>query len=64
MLLTGSSGSRKNALVNLTKEQELIILLTNEPKYQFLVKKPENAGIKYWNNPKAFIEHSAYMDDV
>ena len=28
MLLTGGSGLGKNALVNLTKEQELIILLT------------------------------------
>ena len=36
----------------------------NEPKYQFLVKKREDAGIKHLHNPKAFIEHSAYMDDA
>ena len=36
----------------------------NEPKYQFLIKKWENAGINLLNDPKAFTEHSAYMDDV
>ena len=36
----------------------------NKPKYQFLIKKREDAGIKHLNDPKAFIEYSAYMDDV
>ena len=36
----------------------------NEPKYQVLIKKHENAGIKYLNNPNAFIECSNAMDDV
>ena len=36
----------------------------NEPKYQFLIKKRENAGIKYINDPSAFIEYSNTMDDV
>ena len=36
----------------------------NEPKYQFLIKKCENAGIKHYNNPNAFIECSHTMDDV
>ena len=36
----------------------------NKPKYQFLIKNPENAGIKYVNNPNAFIECSNTMDDV
>ena len=35
-----------------------------EPKYQFLIKKRENAGIKYLNDPHAFIEYSNTMDDV
>ena len=30
----------------------------------FLIKKREDAGIQYLNNPKAFIEYSQYMDDV
>ena len=35
----------------------------NEPKYQFLIKKREDVGIKHLNDPKAFIEYSQYMDD-
>ena len=36
----------------------------NEPKYQFLIKKRENLGIKHLNDPKAFIEYSTHMNDV
>ena len=36
----------------------------NEPKYQFLIKKREDVGIKYLNDPKAFIEYSQCIDDV
>ena len=36
----------------------------NELKYQFLIKKHEDLGIKYLNDSKAFIEYSQYMDDV
>ena len=35
----------------------------NEPKYQFLIKKREDVGIKHLNDPKAFLEYSQYMDD-
>ena len=35
-----------------------------ESKYQFLIKKRENAGIKNLNDPNAFIEYSNTMDDV
>ena len=36
----------------------------SKPKYQFLIKKREDAGIKHVNNPNAFIECSNTMDDV
>ena len=36
----------------------------SEPKYQLLIEKRENAGIKNYNDPKAFIEYSNTMDDV
>ena len=36
----------------------------SEPKYQFLIKKRENAGIRHWNDAKTFIECSNTMDDV
>ena len=35
-----------------------------EPKYQFLIKKREDAGIKKLNDPSAFIGYSNTMDDV
>ena len=35
-----------------------------EPKYEFLIKKCENVGIKHFSDPNAFIECSNTMDDV
>ena len=35
-----------------------------EPKYEFLIKKCENVGIKHFSDPNAFIEYSNTMDDV
>ena len=74
MLKIGGSGSGKtNTLFNLIKEEDsgnlidkfyLYAKVLNEPKYHFIIKKREGAGIKRLNDPKAFIEYSAYMDDV
>ena len=36
----------------------------SEPKYKILIKKYENAGIKYLNDLNAFIECFNTMDDV
>ena len=36
----------------------------SEPKYGYLIKNHENAGIKHVNDPKTFIECSNTMDDV
>ena len=36
----------------------------SEPKYQFLIGKPENAGIKHLNGSKPFIECSNTVDNV
>ena len=72
IIITGGSGSGlTNALLNLIKEQDYhdvidkIYLYTRdlrEPKYQFLIKKREDAGIKNINNP--FIVCSNTIDDV
>ena len=35
-----------------------------EPKYQFLIKKHKDAGVKYSNDLKAFIELKQCMDDA
>ena len=35
-----------------------------EAKYQFFIKKRESTGLKYFNDPKAFIKYSNDMQDV
>ena len=71
ILIIGGSGSGKtNALLNLIKEQSDIdnIYLyakdLSELKYEFLIKKHEDAGTKHLNNSNAFIECSNIMDHV
>ena len=36
----------------------------SEPKYEYLIRKREDAGIKHMNDSKAFIECSNTMNDV
>ena len=36
----------------------------SEPKYEYLIKKREDAGIKNLDNPNTFIVFSNAMDDV
>ena len=62
---------RKNKyLLNLINQQEDIDKIylyakdLSEPKYEYLIKNCENAGIKHLNDSKAFIECSNTMDDV
>ena len=38
-----------------------LYLYLNQPKYQFLINKRKDVGIKQLNDPKAFIEYSSYM---
>ena len=70
-LIIGGSGSGKtNALINLINEQNDIDKIylyardLREPKYEYLIKKRKDAGIKHLNDPTAFIECSNMMDDV
>ena len=70
MIIGGSGPGKTNSLLNLIKEQDDIDKIClyakdlSEPKYQFLIKKREDAGINYFNNPNAFIECSNTMVDV
>ena len=69
MLIIGLSGSGKtNAFLNLIQKQDNDNLIDKiylyEPKYQFLIKNCEDAGIKNLDDPNAFIEYSNTMDDV
>ena len=70
-MVIGCSGSGKiNALVNLINEQDDIDKIyfyakgLSKPKYEYLIKKRENTGIKNFNDPNAFIEYSNTMEDV
>ena len=72
ILIVGPSGSGKtNALLNLIQQDNSIVDKfylypkdLEEPKYQFLIEKIEQAGIKKLNDPNAFIEYSNTVDDV
>ena len=71
ILIIGGSGSAKtNALLNLINEQngiDKIYLYArdfSEPKYEYLIKKREDAGTKYLSDPIAFIQCFNSMDDV
>ena len=71
ILIIGGSGSGKtNALLNLINEQKdsdkiyLYAKYLSEPKYEFLIKNRENAGLKYLNDSNAFIECSNTMANV
>ena len=64
ILIVGGSGSGKaNALLNLINNQpdiDKVYLYAKDPyeaKYQFLINKRENKGLKHFNDPKAFIEY-------
>ena len=69
----GSGSGKTNALLYLIKEQDSDSLIDKiylyakdfrEPKYQLLIKKRENAGIKHLNDSKSIIEHSSTMDNI
>ena len=70
MLIGGSRSGKTNTLLNLINEQNDIDKIylhardLSEPKYEYVTKKCNNAGIKHANNPDAFIECSNTMDDV
>ena len=65
ILTIGGSGSGKtNTLLNLKKEKDdinktyLYAKYLSQPKYEFLIKKREDAEIKHLNDLNAFIECS------
>ena len=71
ILIIGGSGSGKtNALLNWIKGQSEIDKIylyakdLNGPKYESLIKKHEDAGIKHFNDLNAFTECPSTMDDV
>ena len=70
VIIGGSGSGKRNALINLINEQNHIDKIylyardLSEPKYEYLIKKREDATIKQLNNPDEFIECSDTRDDV
>ena len=70
MIIGGSGSGKIIALLNLINQQNNIDKIylyakdLSKPKYEFLVKKREDAGIKHLNVQKAFIEYSNTINDV
>ena len=71
ILIIGGSGTGKtSALLNLINEQNDIDKIyfyakdLSEAKYEYLIKKRKNAGIRHLNDPNAFIECFNTMDNV
>ena len=69
--ITGGSVSEEtNALLDLISQQDDIDKMylyakdLSEPKDELLIKKREDAGIKHFKDPNAFIECSNTMDNV
>ena len=70
MIIGGSGSGKTNTLLNLINEQHDIDKIylyardLSKPKYELLIEKREDVGIKHVNYSKAFIECSNTMDDV
>ena len=73
LIIVPSGSGKTNLLLNIiqklndTDPIDKIYLYAkdlSEPKYEYLINKREQAGIKNFNDPTAFIEYSNYMNYV
>ena len=73
VIITPSGSGKTNALLDLIQNQDnnsladkiyLYAKDLSEPKYQFLIKKREDAGIENLDDSTAFIEYSNTVDNV
>ena len=70
LIVRGSGSGKTNALFNLIDHEphiDKIYLYAKDPyeaKYQLLISKRKNTGLKYLNNAKHFIEFSNDMDGI
>ena len=69
-IIGGSVSGKPNALFNLINEKNEIDKIylyarnLSKPKYEYLIKKRKDEGIKHLNDLNAFIECSNTVDDV
>ena len=70
MIIGGSGSGKRNALINSINEQNDIHKIylyardLSEPKYEYMIKKREDAGIKHLNNQNPFIKCTNTMNYV
>ena len=70
LIIGGSESGKTNALFNLINKQNDIDKVylyardLSETKYEYLIQKREDVGIKHANNPNAFTEPSNTINDV
>ena len=65
LIFRGFGLGKTNAFLNLISQQDDIDkIYLYEEKYELLIKKREDTGIKHLNDTKAFIECSNTMDNV
>ena len=70
LIVRGSGSGKTNALLNLIKNEpyiDKIYLYAKDPyeaKYQLLINKTENTGLKYLSDSKSFLEYSNDMDGI
>ena len=70
LIIGGSRSGRTNTLLNFINKQHDIDNMSlyardlREPKYEYLIYKREDVGIRHLNGPNAFIECSNTMDNV
>ena len=70
LIIGGSASGKTDALLNLTKEQDVIYKIylyakdLSAPKYEDLIKKREDVGKNHFIDLNAFIECSSKMVDI
>ena len=70
LIIGGSRSGKTNALLNFINEQKYIDKIylyakdLSKPKYEYLIKNLENAGIKHENDLNTFTQYSNTMDDI
>ena len=68
LMIGGWKSGKKYALINLINEQndidKIYLYAKDLSEHEILIKKRENAGIKHYNDPNAFIECFNTMDNI
>ena len=70
LIIRNSWSGKTNALLNLIEEQDDIDKIylyekdLSEPKYEFLIKRHEDTGVKHFNDSSPFLEHPNIYNNI